>query len=169
MRCACPNGLSVRESPSTLPAVGLDLKHSVTIDKPSEEVFDFVADFTNNPSWQGGMVACEWTSESSLTVGSTYKQQAKFMGRRIDTHFKVTGYEPGESISIESTVSTFPIQVTRSVEPIDDKTSRVTAHIRGQPTGLLKLFSGMVAKSVKKDYDALKRLLEQEILERGSP
>ena len=34
------------------------------------------------------------------------------------------------------------------------------AHIRGQPTGLLKLFGGMVKKSVAADYEALKRLLE---------
>ena len=82
------------------------------------------------------------------------------MGRQIDTHFRVSAYEPGRSISIESTVSTFPIQVTRSVEALGEGHCRVTAHIRGQPTGVLKLFSGMVKKSVRKDYERLKRTLE---------
>ena len=36
----------------------------------------------------------------------------------------------------------------------------VTAHVRGQPTGLLKLMSGMAARSIRKDYAALKALLE---------
>ena len=38
----------------------------------------------------------------------------------------------------------------------------VTAHIRGQPTGVLKLFGGMVKKSVAKDYGRLKKVLESK-------
>ncbi|MEM6929530.1 MAG: hypothetical protein AAF602_21500, partial [Myxococcota bacterium] len=60
---------------------------------------------------------------------------------------------------IESTKSTFPIQVTRAVEP-DDEGCTVVAHVRGQPTGLLRLFSWLVPLSVRRDYAALQRLLE---------
>ena len=88
-------------------------------------------------------------------------QEARFLGRPIHTHFRVTEFDPGRRISIESTQSTFPIQVTRSVDPLAAARCRVTAHIRGQPTGLLKLFGGMVKKSVAKDYRALKLLLER--------
>ncbi|MEM6993879.1 MAG: hypothetical protein AAF721_25425, partial [Myxococcota bacterium] len=109
---------------------------------------------------QGGMQSCRWTSDERLAVGSTYMQEAKFFGRKIETHFRVTEYEPGQRISIESTVSTFPIQVTRSVEALGDDRCRVSAHVRGQPTGLLKLFSGMVKRSVAKDYAKLKVMLE---------
>ncbi len=140
--------------------MSLDFKHTVQIDRPAAEVFAYVADFANNPAWQGGMVSCEWTSDTQMAEGSTYVQQARFMGKRIDTHFQVTEVVAGTSISIESTVSTFPIQVTRSVQPAGDASCHVTAHIRGQPTGLMKLFSGMVKKSVAKDYAALKTLLE---------
>jgi hypothetical protein len=141
--------------------MSVDFKHTIVIERPSAEVFDFVSQFTNNTRWQAGMVACDWTSEEPRVVGATYQQQAKFFGRRIDTHFKVVGYAPGRSISIESTVSTFPLQITRSVEARGDDRCEVTAHIRGQPTGVLKLFSGMVKKSVAKDYAKLKTLLEQ--------
>jgi uncharacterized membrane protein len=132
----------------------------VDIERPAAEVFAYVADFANNPEWQGGMRACRWTSEETMVVGSTYVQEARFLGRRIDTHFKVTALEPGRSISIESTQSTFPIQVTRSVEPLSNGRCRVTAHVRGQPTGILKLFSAMVKKSIRKDYAVLKSKLE---------
>lgn len=142
--------------------MGLDFIHSIDIDRPAEAVFGYVADFENNPRWQGGMQACRWTSDERMAVGSTYVQQASFLGRRIDTHFRVSEYEAGRRISIESTQSTFPIQVTRSVEPRDDGGCRVTAHIRGQPTGLLRLFSGMVKKSVRKDYRTLKTTLEAD-------
>jgi uncharacterized membrane protein len=140
--------------------MSLDFTHSIEIARPSDEVFAFVAEFENNPRWQAGMRTCEWTSDNKMVVGSTYVQQARFLGRTIDTHFRVSEYDEGSRISIESTKSTFPIQVTRSVEALDDGRCRVTAQIRGQPTGLLRLFSGMVKKSVRKDYLALKALLE---------
>ena len=138
----------------------LDFTHTIDINRPAADVFAYIADFENNPRWQGGMRSCQWTSEERMALGSTYVQEARFFGRKIDTHFRVTGVEPGRTISIESTKSTFPIQVTRSVESLAGDRCRVTAHIRGQPTGLLKLFSGMVKKSVRKDYDNLKQLLE---------
>lgn len=140
--------------------MSLDFLHAIDIDRPADEVFAYVADFENNPAWQRGMQACRWTSETTMVVGATYVQEARFMGRRIDTHFRVSELQAGRSISIESTKSTFPIQVTRSVESLGDARCRVTAHIRGQPTGLLSLFSGMVKRSVRKDYRALKALLE---------
>lgn len=139
--------------------MSVDFKHHIEIQKPASEVFAFLSEFENNPRWQNGMVRCEWTSPERGVVGATYVQEARFMGKQIDTHFKVTDVVPARSISIESTVSTFPLQITRSVEELDEG-CRVTAHIRGQPTGVLKLFSGMVKKSVAKDYAALKRLLE---------
>lgn len=143
--------------------MSVDFQHTVEIEQPCERVFAFVSDFANNPKWQGGMVACEWTSPEIRAVGATYVQHAKFLGRRIDTHFEVTAFEPGRSISIASTVSTFPIQVTRTVVPTSDgRGAQVTAHIRGQPRGVLKLLSGMVKKSVMRDYRALKALLESE-------
>jgi carbon monoxide dehydrogenase subunit G len=140
--------------------MSVDFEQAIEIARPADEVFAFLADFENNPRWQGGMRSCTWTSREEQVVGSTYVQEARFLGRRIDTHFRVTEYEPGRKISIESTKSTFPIQVTRKVEPLGEGRCRVTAHIRGQPTGLLRLFSGMVRGSVRKDYAKLKVLLE---------
>lgn len=104
--------------------------------------------------------SCEWTSEERACVGATYAQQAAFMGRKIETHFRVTQYEAGHKVSIESTQSTFPIQVTRKVEALDDGSCRVTAHVRGQPRGLMSLFSPMVRMSIRKDYAKLKAMLE---------
>ncbi len=140
--------------------MSLDFTHSVIIHRPAREVFAYLADFENNPHWQRGMVSCRWTSEQTMEVGSTYVQEAKFLGKRIDTHFRVTEVKPGQSISIESTQSTFPIQVTRSVEHQDQHACLVKAHIRGQPEGVLRLFSGLVKRSVAKDYAQLKRHLE---------
>ena len=138
--------------------MSVDIKVTVHIDRDPDEVFSYLADFANNPAWQSGMASCAWTSETRGEVGSTYAQSARFMGKDIETRFVVTARED-RSISIESTKSTFPIQVTRAVDAHEGG-ARVVAHVRGQPTGLMKLFTPLVKISVKKDYQKLKALLE---------
>jgi len=135
--------------------------HSVEIDRPAEVVFAFLGEPENNPRWQDGMVSCAWTSETHGEVGSTYAQTARFLGRDIETHFVVTEAE-GLSVRIESTKSTFPIQVTRRVEALGPQRCRVTADVAGQPTGLMKWLSFLAKGSIRKDYARLQALLESE-------
>ena len=93
-----------------------------------------------------------------------YEQEARFLGKPVLTVFEVTAYEPGKSVTIESRQSTFPIEVTRRVEPTGDGATRVSATISGDPSGAFKLaaplMKGMMRRSVQRDYDELKALLE---------
>jgi len=134
----------------------------IEIDCPAAAAFAYLSDFENNPAWQGGMHACRWTSEPPLRVGSTYAQEASFLGRPILTTFEVVELTPGRSITIHSVVSTFPIQVTRSVEPMSGGRCRVTAEVSGQPPWYFRMpgMAWMVSRSVQRDYATLKAVLE---------
>ncbi len=138
----------------------------VEVYRPSEAVFAYLSDFENNPRWQGGMREARFTSEPPLRAGSTYDQVATFLGRRIVSSFEVVALEPGRSISIATTQSSFPIRVTRRVEPIDAASTRVTAEIEGDATGFFRVASPIlrwiVQRSVRKDYANLKRVLESD-------
>ena len=136
---------------------------SIEIDVEATRAFEFIANPENNPSWQSGMKHCAWTSPPPVGLGSVYEQRAEFMGKEILTTFEVTAYEPGSSITIQSVISTFPIQVTRSVQPLADTRCRVSAVITGQPPWYMRLmpFMGtMMQRSIDADYRALKALLE---------
>ena len=139
---------------------------SIEISRPAADVFDFISDFERNPDWQGGMRECTWTSEKPLAIGSTYDQLASFMGRSIESSFVVTDLAPGSSITIETTKSTFPIKVTRTVEHLADERCRAVAVVEGGPGGIMRLFSPltrlMVQRSVRGDYRRLKQLLESD-------
>ena len=130
-----------------------------TINRPAAEVAPFFFDVTNNMKWQSGMKSCEWTSEPPHGVGSTYEQIAEFRKKPVVSTFEVTEYEPGERMRIESIKSTFPIQVTRTVEPIDDSRCRVAAQITGRPGVVFKLLEKIgervARKSIEADYDRL--------------
>lgn len=143
----------------------MELTATRRIHRPAEEVFTFFSDASNNPKWQDGMVSCEWTSGPPIGVGSTYRQKARFMGRDVISSFVVTDFDPGRRIVIETTESTFPIRVERTVEPLDGSSCQVSALITGGPDrGLLKLLTplmkGRAQKSVDADYDRLVQLLQ---------
>lgn len=142
----------------------IQVKTSVQIDRPSEEVFDFISNFENNPKWQSGMVSAEITSEGPLRAGSTYSQVAKFLGRPVVSEFEVIEYEPHRMVKATSTAGSFPITFTRIVEP-EGMGTKVSAIIEGDASGFFKLaeplLKRMVQKSVDGDYRNLKQILEE--------
>lgn len=143
----------------------MELRATREVSRPAEEVFAFVSDASNNTDWQHGMVSCEWTSEPPIDLGSTYEQRARFLGRDVVSTFVVTRFEPDRLIEITTLESTFPIQVIRTVEPIDEGSCRVSALITGGPDrGLLRLAAPLMRRraqrSVDADYDRLTELLE---------
>ena len=142
----------------------MHMQSSLEVDRPAAEVFAVIADFSRNPEWQRGMKSAVWTSEPPVRVGSTYDQVARFLGRDVTTSFEVIAYQPGRSITIESRASSFPIRVTRSVEPISEKGCRAVADVSGEPGRFFKLFGPVLAwiaeHSVQADYRRLKRILE---------
>ena len=110
----------------------------ITLERPADLVFAAVADMSRNPEWQQGMKSCVWTSEGPIRVGSTYDQVAVFLTRKIVTTFEVVEFEPGRKIRIKSVKSSFPLDITRSVEPTGEFRCEVTAIVTGEPAGVLK-------------------------------
>lgn len=137
---------------------------SVEIDRPPAEVFAFVADFSNNPRWQRGMRACRWTTAPPHGMGSTYEQEARFLGKDVRNTFRVTAFEPERRVSFESTSGSFPIAVTRTVEALGPGRARFTEEVEGDARGFYRmaepLLGLLVRRSIKRDFPRLKRLLE---------
>jgi len=151
----------------------LEVRIDIHIARPAPVVFGVVSDMAQNPRWQKGMDACTWTLggpdvDSGVQVGHTYDQEAHFMGKPIISRFKVTEFDAGHRIRIETYESTMPLDITRSVVDADrdgkDGGCRVQAIIRGAPQGLMRLFNPlmkpMVRKNIERDYTLLKRMLE---------
>lgn len=144
----------------------IQVKASVHIRRSPEEVFAYLSNFENNPKWQSGMVSARFTSPGPLRVGSTYSQEARFLGRPVLSEFDVIEYEPGRRVKITSSSGTFPITVTRFVEPDGDGDggTRVSAIVEGDASGVYRLaeplLRSIVQRSVQGDYERLKRVLE---------
>jgi len=138
---------------------------SVFIRRPSEEVFAYLSNFENNPQWQSGMVSARFTIQGPLGVGSTYAQEARFLGRPVHSQFEVIEYEPGRLVKATSTGGSFPITFTRMVSQVEGGT-QVEAIIEGDATGFTRpaepLRAWMVRRSREGDYNNLKSTLDAD-------
>lgn len=139
---------------------------TIEVDRPPAAVFAYWADWTNNPQWQSGMRRCTWTSEPPLRLGSTYDQEAVFLGRTIRTPFEVVEHEPDRRLRIRSRGGPLSLDITREVEPLPNGGSRLRATVRGEPKGLMGMLGPltrrMVERNVRADYDRLRALLASD-------
>ncbi len=67
---------------------------SLVINRPVEKVFAFVNDSENAPQWRSSVLESRQTSEGPTCVGTTLTEVIRFLGRRIESTFEVTEYEP---------------------------------------------------------------------------
>jgi len=142
----------------------IEARTSIEIDRPPADVFAFVSEVPNNPRWQRGQRECRWTSSPPLRVGSSYEQHARFLGRDLVNSFRVIELDAGARVKFTSTAGTFPLTITRIVEPLGDSRARFTEHVAGDPRGVYRiaepLLRRMVKHTIKRDFPRLKALLE---------
>ncbi len=137
-------------------------QHTVTIKRPSGEVFAFIADGTNAKQWRSGVLDIERRSGDG--AGAVYKQGTKGPGgRRIAADYEVTGYEPGRRLAFR--VIAGPVRPTgeyRFEETADGTT--VTFSLDASLTGWKKLLMSRAVQATMESevhaLDTVKRILE---------
>lgn len=136
----------------------------VNIERPLPEVFAFLEDVENHPTWVRGMQWCRWTSDPPVGVGSTYDQVATFLGKETASSFVVTEHVAGKGISVKTTMSAVPITLTRTMTASASGCTHLQETLEYQPRGVYKvaphLLQSKVQRAVRRDHERLKRLLE---------
>src|SRR5260370_28851236 len=126
----------------------LHAEHSVTMDRPSRDVFDYLADGTHNRDWRNGVIEIERVSASE-GAGATYRQVLSGPGgRRIDGDYQVTVFE--RPSRLEFLVTAGPARPTRAFEltetPGHGTLGRFALDL--QSAGLMKLMTPMIATTM---------------------
>ena len=136
---------------------------SIFINRPVQEVFDYVTNPANYAKWSSGIQSAEWTSDGPPGVGSTVKGVAKFLGRKIEFVTEITGWDPPNLWSVKSVGGPLPLESTSKFEAQGDGTL-VTETSQIEIGGFFNLAEGLVGKQFEKqkesDSSALKLLLE---------
>ena len=139
---------------------------SVFINRSQQAVFDFISDPANKPKWQKNVMHGEWTSTSKPGVGSTYKVAVKFLGRNLETLFKITHWDPPNLYGYKSTGLSFPMEILESVYSLTPKENGTLLTYQGQVqiAGIVRFLENSVRKqdeaAESSNLETAKHLLE---------
>ena len=139
-------------------------ENSVTIAKPIDQVFRYVADGLNNPKWRGSEISISLKSGNAGTVGAVYAQTMPGPGGRgIPADYELTEVVPNQTIVFHVVAGPARPVGTYTFSEVPGGTL-VRFALSWEPKGLMqKLMAPMVAKQMPKEVAALeglKRTLE---------
>jgi uncharacterized membrane protein len=133
-----------------------EAEHSITVQRPIEEVFAFLADAENDPRWRSGVLDIARVDGDG--VGTRYRQGVKGpMGRRVAADFEMTEYEPPRAIGFRATAGPVRPEGRYLLEPADGGT-RVRFSLSCEPGGAARLMTPMVARTMRREVQAIDRL-----------
>ena len=138
-------------------------QNTVTIAQPTEEVFVFLADFSNIPACNYAIARTVQTSPGPATVGATYRQ-TRTIPRHTEEAFEVTDFTPPSRLAIQGRIGPFNASSSYLLEPTVGGT-RLTNDVELEPaSSLLRPFGSLAIPRVKtavaRNLGTLKQLLE---------
>lgn len=143
----------------------IKIESSVTINRPVEDVFEFVADNDNDTLWQSGVLVSEQPS-GPMGVGATYKQVSKIVGRKIESTIEVTEFDPNRRFAFKTTSGPLPMSGSLSCEQVAEGETKVHILGEGESSGLFKLADPIISSMVQREWDTnlanLKELMEAQ-------
>jgi uncharacterized membrane protein len=139
------------------------VEDEIVIDRPTEEVFDFVADERNEPRYNPKMRRVEQVSEGPIGAGTRYRAELVSMGRTIEMDIEFTGYERPRRLASSTHMSRMDTQGGLTFDPVPGGTRmRWTWDL--EPHGMLKVMGPLVARMGRLQeltiWTGLKHLLE---------
>jgi uncharacterized protein YndB with AHSA1/START domain len=134
-----------------------------TINKPIQQVFDFVSKPENDFQWQYGTLKTARLSEGVNNSRTFFRSLGHLMGRRNLSTFEVTEYLPNNKYSINSLSGPLHSRTSYTFETAKGGT-KINVSIQANVVNFYHLEESLVEKSLKKQLKEnlalLKNLLE---------
>ena len=139
-------------------------EYSIFINRPPQEVFDFMSNPANHPKYSRITESGEWISEGPPGVGSTYRGAGKVLGRKIESTNEITKWDPPNQYGYKSVGGSIPFDTTYTLESSENGT-QLSVYAQLEIGGFFKMAEGLAGRQAKKqlddDFEALKQFLEE--------
>ena len=139
----------------------------VVIDRPVEDVWNYVTDISNMPLWEDSRAVWRQMSEGPIQVGTTIQSSIKALGRTVAFDLRVTEFEPNRIFSVEAVAGrTRGTKVSYLLQPVENGKTRLSRVTDAQFHGIARVlqpFAGPITQRTG-DLEArnLKRIMEGE-------
>lgn len=140
--------------------------HSVTINRPIQEVWDYLAQPENSPTWNTIILEARKTSDGPMGNGSTISSKIKLLGRQFDSESEVTDWNAPNSFSMKTTKGTLQATVQGKLSQEGEGT-RYELISEGELSGVMRIADPVLQPIIKRhlntDLETLKALLENKV------
>ncbi|ADJ29764.1 SRPBCC family protein [Nitrosococcus watsonii] len=101
----------------------ISAQSSIVIARPIDDVFQFISVdfFSNYPKWSPEVIELEQLSDGPVGEGTLGRQVRKDQGRRTESTFRVTRFEPNRCFCCEGTAQT-PFRVIYDFASLEQTT-----------------------------------------------
>jgi uncharacterized protein YndB with AHSA1/START domain len=138
---------------------------SVTIDRPREQVFTYLADPDTQTTWQAGLQEfdADWINEPK--VGDKARGTVKVAGKKVHWVTEITEARPPERMAFRSVEAPFPFEISYTLEDRGGSTEvRYDGSTEAMGGFFGKLADPLVAHMYQRDMNSnlanLKAILE---------
>ena len=117
----------------------------ITIGRPVEVVFDYVADQTNEPQYNLSMVRAEKDTPGPIGKGTRFRSAVRSGGRTAEMLIETTGYDRPRLLASTTTMKQMDVQYTLTFDSVAEGTRmRWCGVVR--PKGGLRLLGPLVTR-----------------------
>jgi uncharacterized membrane protein len=146
---------------------------SVEIDRPASQVWAYVADYGNDPSWRAAVTQIRPSVPGPAQVGVTTHERLRLLGLTFRTDATIDQVEAGRLLQWRAHDRQKQLHGSRLVEPTGPASSRFTEVVEGHLLGLSRPLGPLVAwllqRQTTADLRRLKHLLETQPFSRSVP
>jgi hypothetical protein len=135
---------------------------TVRSSRPTDEAFDYLADFSSVKEWDETAVGARMLGEEP-GLGTEFRVVVRFAGRELPFVYRTTTFERPERLVFRAESSTVASEDTITFRPGADGGSEVTYEADLRPKGLLKLADPILALLFKRLGDNARAGLEREL------
>jgi uncharacterized protein YndB with AHSA1/START domain len=140
----------------------ISFEATTRINRPIEDVFQFVADGRNAAQWNSAVKNVWQTSDGPVRVGTTYRMVRELPQGRVENTYSVIEYIPNRKLSIQTTSGPTPFVYRYSFKPVASGTElALKAEVDLGAVNVLAPIAGRAIKrGVEANFSTLKRRLE---------
>ena len=139
------------------------IQGEITIARPVDVVFDYVADQTNEPRYNPAMVRAEKETTGPIGKGTRFASTVRSAGRTADMLIETTAYDRPRLLSSTTRMEQMDIDYTLTFEAVPEGT-RMRWSGDVHPKGGLQLLGPVVTwvgrRQERRIWSSLKRHLE---------
>lgn len=129
------------------------------LDRTPEEVFDVIGThcYENHPRWEREVVEIRPLTPGPIGLGSRAIMVRQEFGRRSETEYEVTAFEPARRIAFRHPQASMLFELGMDLREAGASATDLTVHVRMEPKGALRLLSPLLALQLPRRSDRITR------------